>query len=48
MLHKDEGIRVPDRRVAPVRKAGVLIAALATLAVSPAFGAFACEVRRAR
>jgi hypothetical protein len=36
MLHKDEGIRVPGRRVAAVRKAGVLIAALATFAVSPA------------
>lgn len=43
MLHKEEGIRVPDRRIAAIRKAGVSIAALAMFAGSPAFGAFTCE-----
>lgn len=35
MMRKDEGIRVPGRRVAVGRTAGVLIAALE---MSPAFG----------
>ncbi len=42
-MHKDEGIRVPGRRVAAVRKAGLLFATLALFAGSPAFAAFTCE-----
>jgi hypothetical protein len=42
MSHKEEGIRVPVRRRAAVRKSGLLIAALAMFAMSPAFGNFTC------
>jgi hypothetical protein len=43
MLHKEEGIHVPGRRVAAIRKAGVLIAGLALFSMAPAYGAFTCE-----
>jgi hypothetical protein len=43
MLHKEERIRLPGRRVAAVRKTRVLISALAVFAVSPVFGANICE-----
>jgi hypothetical protein len=45
MLHKEEGIRVPGRKIVAVRKKGFLFAALAMFAVSPAFGAFTCAGR---
>jgi hypothetical protein len=42
-VHKEEGIRVPDRQRAVVRRKGLFVAALALFAMSPAFGAFTCE-----
>ena len=43
MSLKEEGIRVPARRSAAVRKTCLMLGALAMFAMSPAFANFTCE-----